>query len=204
MAPVDSYKGIIFDYGGVLVHHQTTLDQARLANIAGIPRETFSELYWADRADYDKAVLSGPAYWHSLGLKVGVHFTTQRIDDLTEYDTISWMHFDDEMFAWISVLRQSGKKLAVLSNMPQDLGEAIKTRTARFKLFDHVTLSYEVGAVKPEPAIYEHCLEGLGLSAQEVVFLDDRIENCHGAEQLGIAAVRFTSRDEVLPKLRSL
>ena len=201
MALVDAYKAVIFDYGGVLVEHQTDLDQARLANIAGIPGETFRELYWADRADYDRSVLSGPAYWHRIGMKAGAHFTNQRIDDLTEYDTVAWMHFDEQMFAWIADLRKRGKKLAVLSNMPQDLGEALKARTARFKLFDQVTLSYELGSVKPEPAIYEHCLQGLGVAAREAIFLDDRLENCHGAEQLGIAAVQFTSRAEAMAKL---
>jgi HAD superfamily hydrolase (TIGR01509 family) len=55
--------------------------------------------------------------------------------------------------------------------------------------------------VKPESAIYEHCLAGMGLRPEEILFLDDRIENIRGAERLGVRGVQFTSRDEVLPKL---
>ena len=31
MALVDAFDGIIFDYGGVLAHHQSAADQAHLA-----------------------------------------------------------------------------------------------------------------------------------------------------------------------------
>jgi hypothetical protein len=52
MALVNSFQGYIFDYGGVLVEHQTAADQDRLANIAGLPTDRFFELYWAHRLEY--------------------------------------------------------------------------------------------------------------------------------------------------------
>ena len=53
MAPANEFDGYIFDYGGVLVHHQTPADHVRMAEVAGIAVEEFSELYWAARLDYD-------------------------------------------------------------------------------------------------------------------------------------------------------
>ncbi len=112
------------------------------------------------------------------------------------------MQFDEVMWEWIRQLKAAGKSVAILSNMPRDLGEALKTETNRLDLFDAVTLSYEVRAIKPEPAIYEHCLEGLGLEAKDTLFLDDRIANVQGAEMLGIDSVEFVNRDDVLLRLR--
>jgi putative hydrolase of the HAD superfamily len=89
----------------------------------------------------------------------------------------------------------------MLSNMPRDLGDALK-QTDRLGQFKYVTLSYELGSAKPEPAIYEHCLAGLGTDPHETLFLDDRIENVHAAEMLGIRGIHFTDRDQVLAKLR--
>ena len=186
MALVDLYPGVIFDYGGVLVHHQTDEDHAKMARIAGLDSELFSELYWSDRGDYDRGSLTGEEYWARIGLRAKKPFDPETIASLTEYDTVAWMKFDPIMFEWINRLRMGGKKLAVLSNMPPDLGQALKSRTDKLALFDHVTFSYEVSSIKPEPAIYESCLEGLGLSANEAIFLDDRIENVNGAELLGI------------------
>lgn len=200
---MQTYDGYIFDYGGVLVTHQTDEDQARLAQIAGIPKDLLTELYWADRLDYDKGLVTCTDYWQGLARRVGRSLTESAIEELVQLDNASWMQFDSVMWEWIDQLRAAGKRVAMLSNMPRDLGEAIKLQTQRLDNFDQVSLSYEVHSVKPEAAIYEHCLEGLGTPAERTLFLDDRIANVHGAELLGICAVQFTSRDEVLLKLRS-
>jgi putative hydrolase of the HAD superfamily len=204
MALVDSYSAVIFDYGGVLVRHQTEADQARMATLVGLPTDRFAELYWSKRADYDKAVLTAAEYWHEIALHAGTKLGLETLDELIAIDTESWMQFDGIMWAWVAQLRKSGKRLAVLSNMPLELGEALKIKPGRLELFDNVTLSYELRAVKPEPAIYEHCLEALDAEPQKTLFFDDRIENVQGAELLGIRAIQFLDRDEVLLKVSDL
>lgn len=203
MALVSSYRGFIFDYGGVLVRHQTEEDRSRLADLAGIPRSQFSDLYWANRMDYDKDLVSAAEYWTGVAQSAGASLTADAIAQLTETDTASWMQFDSVMWDWVEELRAAGKRVAMLSNMPRDLGEALKTRTNRLDSFDHVTLSYEVRSAKPEPAVYENCLEGLGTPADQILFLDDRIENLQGAELLGIRGIQFIDRDEILLRVRS-
>ena len=203
MALVSSYEGFIFDYGGVLVHHQTEADQARLAEIAGVSKDAFCELYWSDRLDYDKGLLSAAEYWKALVTNAGGgKLDQQTLSQLTDLDKQSWMRYDDVMWEWIDQLRGAGKRVAMLSNMPPELGEALKATTDKLSRFDQVTLSYEVHSVKPEPAIYEHCLEGIGTTPEQTMFLDDRIANVQGAELLGIRAIQFLDRDDVLLRLR--
>lgn len=202
MAIVSEFDGFIFDYGGVLVFHQTEQDQARMAEISKIPREQFTELYWADREEYDKGVVSGAEYWQNIASGAGLKLDTSQIEALTDYDSESWMKYDSEMWNWIAELRRAGKRVAMLSNMPADLGLALRSRTDRLDSFDHVTLSYELGVVKPEPAIYERCLEGIGTAAERTLFLDDRIANVQGAEVLGMRAIQFLDRDDVLLRVR--
>jgi putative hydrolase of the HAD superfamily len=203
MALVSSYQGFIFDYGGVLVHNQTHEDQRQLADIAGIPGQLFTALYWAKRPPYDKDQVTAAEYWTGVARDAGVTLSPTNIEELTELDTESWMQFDAVMWEWIGELRAAGKRLAMLSNMPRDLGQALKTRTNRLASFDHVTLSYEVRSAKPEPAVFEHCLEGLGTPTDQLLFFDDRIDNIQGAEALGIRGIQFTGRDEILLRLRS-
>ncbi len=203
MALVSSYEGFIFDYGGVLVRHQTDTDQLRMAEIAGIPKHLFTELYWSARQDYDKDLLSYAEYWQGVARRAGTALTEKQIEELVELDTRSWMQFDPVMWEWVDQLRAAGKRVAMLSNMPRELGEALKSRTRKLAGFDQVTLSYELRAAKPEPATYEHCLEGLGTAPAQTLFLDDRIENVQAAELLGIRAIEFTSRDDTLLLLRS-
>lgn len=203
MALVNSFDSIIFDYGGVLVRHQTEADQTLMAKLAGIPAERFTELYWARRAEYDKAGITAAEYWHDIAQEGrGTVLSEDLLDQLTEIDTESWMQFDEPVWQWIEELRKQRKRVAILSNMPQELGEALKARTARLAVFDYVTLSYEVRAAKPEPAIYEECLEGLGSAPEKTLFFDDRTENVQGAELLGIRAIQFLDRDAVFLQVR--
>ena len=201
MALVDQYAGVIFDYGGVLVAHQTAADVQQLAALAEMPVDQFSDLYWVDRAAYDKAAVSGEEYWQRIAESAGRRFTAEQVQQLTEADVASWLKFDEQMYEFANRLKDSGKRIAVLSNMPKDLGETLKSRTKGFEPFEHLTLSYEVNCVKPNPDIYEHCVAGIGLKPSDTLFLDDRQENIEAAKRLGIYAIQFTSREEVLPGL---
>lgn len=203
MALVDQFPGVIFDYGGVLASHQTAEDSERLASIARMPTDLFHQLYWSERLAYDKGLMTAEDYWNDLAHRGDTEITPVQIKDLIDADNESWSRFDQTMYEFVRSLVDAGKRVAILSNMPHELGLFLKATTQAFAPFHHITLSYEVQSVKPEAAIYQHCLDGIGLPAKETLFLDDRIENVRGAETLGITAIQFTSRDEVLPALKA-
>src|SRR4051812_11971953 len=113
MALVSDFDAFIFDYGGVLVFHQTDEDQAAMAAIAKIPSARFTELYWADREEYDKGAVSGTDYWQKIAGAAGVKLTADQIQALTDRDTESWMKYDPVMWDWIAELRRAGKRVAM-------------------------------------------------------------------------------------------
>ena len=201
MALVDRYSGVIFDYGGVLVSHQTEDDARQMADLAGISASVFGELYWVDRPGYDRGDVSGLDYWRAIGRKAGKNLSDETIHAVIERDSRSWMHFYPEMYSFAHGLRKRGIRIGILSNMPLELGEAIKAGAFGFEGFDHITLSYETRSAKPEPAIYHHCIEGLGTRPAETLFLDDRAENVNAARALGIDSLLFTAPPEVLSRL---
>jgi putative hydrolase of the HAD superfamily len=201
MALVSEYQGFIFDYGGVLVEHQRGSDVAKMARTAGIGAEKFEELYWANRVEYDKGAITYIEYWNGLAQAAGKALPRPTVEKLVELDSQSWMHFDTVMWDWVKQLRAAGKRAAMLSNMPAELGHALRP-TGRLEQFDSVVLSYEARAVKPDPAIYELCLDGLGTAPGETLFMDDRIENITAGEQLGIRGIEFLNRDDVLVTVR--
>ena len=65
------------------------------------------------------------------------------------------------------------------------------------ELFDFTTFSAEVRLIKPDRAIYEHTLQGLGVKAEEALFVDNREINVRGAREVGIHALRFRSVREL-------
>jgi FMN phosphatase YigB (HAD superfamily) len=54
-------------------------------------------------------------------------------------------------------------------------------------------LSCEVRLVKPDRAIYEHCLKGLSVRPSETLFVDDNEINVKASRALGITSIRFQS-----------
>lgn len=54
--------------------------------------------------------------------------------------------------------------------------------------------SYREGMRKPDPGIYELCLERLGVQPPESIFLDSRSQSLEAAAQLGMKTVKVQSR----------
>lgn len=71
-------------------------------------------------------------------------------------------------------LRARGFALGVCSNWDWDLPE-LTGRLGLGDLFDVVVTSARAGARKPHPRIYEHTLDGLGISAAEALFVGDSL-----------------------------
>jgi FMN phosphatase YigB (HAD superfamily) len=108
------------------------------------------------------------------------------------------------MVNWAQRLRDSGYSTAVLSNLPPDLGEHMRTKMSLLEEFDCHTFSFEVRAVKPSPAIYEDCIHKLGIAPAEALFVDDRPENVRGAREVGMNAVLFESPTQLQGELTRL
>ena len=70
--------------------------------------------------------------------------------------------------------------------------------------FDCITFSAEVGLIKPDAAIYEHTLRGLGVAPSETLFVDDREINIQAAREIGIHSVKFQSTAQLRKELEEI
>lgn len=59
--------------------------------------------------------------------------------------------------------------------------------------FETVIVSGAVRMLKPDPAIFRLFCERAGLAPGDCLFIDDKRENCEGAESIGMKAVHFTT-----------
>jgi len=173
----------------------------RLEGLTGAEAALFAEAYWRLRPDYDRGLVSGKAYWQRVGADLGVELTGERIVELVREDAISWVRLNERMVAWLRELLAAGVPTGILSNMARDTWELVGPRFAEVA---SLTLSFEVGAVKPEPAIYLRCLESLGVEPAEAVFVDDRRENVEAARALGMEALLFEDEDRLAADLEQL
>lgn len=66
------------------------------------------------------------------------------------------------------------------------------------------TLSYEVGALKPDPVIYRAAARAVGRPPARCLFVDDLPGNVAGARAVGMQAIRFTDAATLRPALAAL
>jgi putative hydrolase of the HAD superfamily len=94
--------------------------------------------------------------------------------------------------ALIEDLAAVGQPLAMLSNAPDELAEAI-SELPLAPHFGHLIFSCQLKSAKPDPECYGRALARIGARADEVIFVDDRSENVAAAAALGLQSVHFTS-----------
>lgn len=98
-------------------------------------------------------------------------------------DPASWVAYPDTA-AVLAGLKAAGIGTAVVSNIAFDVRPAFASIGAAGDV-DEFVLSFEVGAVKPDPAIFAAALARLGVAADRAVMVGDSEEADGGARALG-------------------
>jgi putative hydrolase of the HAD superfamily len=108
------------------------------------------------------------------------------------------------MKAVLAQLAFCGYRMGMLSNT-NELHWRLLT-DGRYALmpsaFEQLVLSYEVGAVKPEPAIFQTAIERAGVAPHEIFYMDDMPGHVAGARAMGIDAVQFTDAPTLVAQMR--
>ncbi len=194
---------VIFDFGGVLGLPQDPVWAQAMADMCGLPLPEFLLQYMRDRLDLDRGTVSSAGYWGRILAASGRAATDGLVGQLVRADVAGWTRVNTRVVEWSARLRGDGIKTAILSNMPQDILDAMCGEPGLRWMADFQArvFSCEVGLVKPEPEIYRRCLEALGALPGETVFLDDVARNVEGAVAQGIQGLLFRSAREAADEI---
>ena len=168
-----------------------------LVTTAGVPDEVFEEHYWAHRHAYDAGTLNGHTYWQNVASGAGFELTSERLAAFHYHDALMWANLNSSMLEWAFALQKAGVKTAILSNMGDVNLAYMRKHFDWLSGFTYLTWSCELLTAKPDPAIYQHTLENLGVGAQEAIFVDDIPANIAAARALGIDGIQFTSVEQL-------
>ena len=91
---------------------------------------------------------------------------------------------------FIATLRKR-YRLLVLSNTNAIHFEMVSVNYPILNHFDHLVLSHEVGAMKPDPKIYNAAIANANCAAQNCFFTDDIPAYVEGARLAGLNAEQF-------------
>jgi putative hydrolase of the HAD superfamily len=188
----------VFDLGNVLLLYDYGIFVGRIRDCCrkrvGI-EETVAELY--RQSGIGRGAEFEPFYQavvHSLGLDM----------PLPEF-RLAWSDIFSRNEPMLEVVRQAPRPRYLLSNTDSSHVSWIERRFPEvFPLFDACVLSNQVGAEKPEPAIYRQVERLSGGPPEQHVFIDDMPPFVSAARQLGWRAIQFTDADDVVRQLAAL
>lgn len=174
-----------------------------MMTLTGLSEGRFQEAYRRDRTELDRGTLGSDEYWRGIFSVGGITATPEMLARIEHEDALGWSRVNQRVVDWSYELRESGFRTAILSNMPVDKLEFMHAdgKFGWINDFAVAVFSCEHLLVKPEPAIYRLCLEKLGASPGECLFLDDVPENVQGARAVGVPAIVFRSVDEAAVEL---
>jgi len=101
----------------------------------------------------------------------------------------------------LRALKQQGLRLVLLSNTCVSHVNFIRKKWDFLDLFDHLIFSYEVGAIKPEDAIYAAALKEIHCRPEECLYVDDIAAYVDQGRLYGLNAEVFTTTAAFVEKL---
>ncbi|MFF0560827.1 HAD family hydrolase [Streptomyces sp. NPDC004266] len=187
---------VLFDLFGVIACHQRPGALEQMATLCGAPADAFTDAYWACRPPYDAAQQTAASYWTTVLRRLARPVDTDTIEELRLADIDSWSRVDKRMVAYAQGLRDRAE-VALLSNIPSDHADAFLAAQPWLRNLDHVAFSGKIETAKPDPAAFHHCVTALRAAPADFLFIDDREENVHAAQAIGMKAHLFTQLHEL-------
>jgi HAD superfamily hydrolase (TIGR01509 family) len=102
---------------------------------------------------------------------------------------------NEPMWKVVERLHAEGHRLILFSNINSIHSPWIFSRFPRFSLFDGAVMSFEVGALKPEPAIYEHAISAYDLDPSATRYIDDLPANIATGKAMGMRVWQYDIRN---------
>ncbi|MBB2970051.1 HAD family phosphatase [Mesorhizobium sp. RMAD-H1] len=111
-------------------------------------------------------------------------------------------HAYEDSVAILERLVADGHDVTMLTNFASDTLREAQLRYPFLTIGRGVTVSGDIGLLKPDKAIYEHHARAFDLEPSATLFIDDTAANVEGARAAGWQAVQFTGPDQLKTDLR--
>jgi putative hydrolase of the HAD superfamily len=208
---------VLFDSGGVLMqpiggrwNPRADFEQTLAAAVPGLTTSDVAAAIAAGDA-FLRDAGSTPTYddYHRVILgRLGVEPTGELLAELTRpVDPRTILETFPEVLPTLRELRRRGVRMAIVSDAWPDL-PALHAALGIDEFFEAYAISAELGCHKPDPRMYRHASDALGLSPGDCLFLDDYPSLVAAAVALGyqgLAVLRDRGEStDAVPFIRSI
>ncbi len=192
-------KSVIFDLGNVLVNFDATKAAKRYSKACKVPIKKIWGHFFTDPTEksYTRGEISCREFYEHAAnsLHAPIDFETFK----TYWNEIFW-----ENKGMDELLGKLKKKypLYLISNTNKMHFDYLKANYKVLRHFKKTFPSHEVGHRKPEPQIYKKVLKKIKLKPEETVFVDDVQKFVDGALAVGMNAIQFKNRSQLVQDLK--
>jgi glucose-1-phosphatase len=190
-----------FDLGMVLVDFSVERMIGQMADVSGVSAETVGKILFGDdlQKRYEMGEISSREFYETFCAQTGTR---------PDYDALyqagaEIFSLNLSMLPIVAQLRQAGYRMGVLSNTCevhwQYCMDKYRIISDNFEVY---ALSYRIGAVKPDRAIFQAAAELAGCRPEEIFFVDDKPPLVDGAKAAGFDAIHYNSAAQVAEELR--
>ena len=203
------FQAVLWDFGGVILsspfeafnHYEQQLglprDFIRSVNTRNPDHNAWAQM---ERGEIDMARFADlfEAEARALGGALSGHHVIQILSGEVR----------PEMVEALRRVRERFRVACITNNMPAGHGPSMtrSPETAEqvrsiMALFEHVVESSKLNMRKPDPRIYRHACELLGVEPSACVYLDDLGINLKPARAMGMATIKVNSAAQALDEL---
>jgi putative hydrolase of the HAD superfamily len=192
-------KTVIFDLGRVLIPFDFMRGYQQMQALSGLTPDEIRARLSADRLvhRFESGHIENHDFVAEVASRLGVQLDYESFTEIWSSIFLPETLIPEAVVAGI----RRNHRTVLLSNTNGIHFTMLDARYPILSHFDARILSYEVKAMKPEPAIYQAAIDAAGCSPHECFFTDDIAAYVDGAKAMGIDAVQFESADQILREL---
>jgi putative hydrolase of the HAD superfamily len=197
----NSIKAVIFDLGNVLLHYNAYKAARQFAKACKVSLLKVWIHFFTSSVEkaYTRGEISSYQFYRHARevLKIPVSYRVFR----RYWNDIFWEN------EGMDELLQKLKRyyfLYLISNTNEMHFDHIRKKFKILRHFDKTFPSHQMGHRKPDREIYEKVLRRIKLKARETVFIDDVSRFVNGARKVGMHAIRFRNKKQLIRDLKKL
>ena len=188
-------RAVIFDMFETLIthYHSPLYFGAQMAEDAGIPEDKFKSLWHPTEQERSIGKLTLEEVLEKI-LRECDCYSEAILKEIAEKRIAAkeecFRQLHSEIIPMLSLLKKGGFLVGLISNCFSEEADVIR-RSELFPYFDAVYLSYEQGIQKPDKEIFQRCMNGFSVKAEECIYVGDGGSNeLEAAKELGMKAVQ--------------
>ncbi|BCH53544.1 HAD family hydrolase [Agrobacterium vitis] len=195
-------RHIVFDIGKVLIHYDPNLPFSRI-----IPDAKERQWFFDNVCTHDWNIEQdrGRTWADAEALLIAEHPDREaHIRAFRQHWREMVPHAYEGTVEIFNALIDEGRDVTMLTNFAADTFVEAREMFPFLNRPRGVTVSGEIGLIKPDVAIYHRHASDFGLDPAHTIFIDDSLPNVVGAKTAGWQAVHFVSPEKLKTDLQDL